>query len=658
MRHFSLLSALMILVGISTLTGCTDDNNQTLTPPDAVTPRLLLSTQNVEAEAVGGTYTVGYAIENGYDDISIQVTCDAQWVTNITTEGSTIAFDVATNPDPAPRSAQLMIKYPGIESVSVAIIQKANDKFFEMAISNETSTSCQSTVLPRDMEMPYIVYLAEVDYFAAAGITTAEELFADDYNYFTSLAKEYDSNLGQFMMINQISFIGQSDISWTGMTPNKEYVLYAYGIEFNNDMTDYTMATPVSYMMVTLESGALRTIEFDVTVTVDGPEVFYEFEPINWDGKYYIDIHAEGDYFYVPEGESPSADYSQMVVDSWLAMMNQYMMSGYSGEQLMNIMCLQGPDSYSEMRDADRRYMMSFYAIDLVDGIPQVVSHPYLVHFKTEPVSVSDMTFEVDMSNVYTRVADIRITPSANDPYTIALVLSDQVPEGSNEDIINWAIDSFYLSLFEGEVVSHVNTLDPETDYSLLIFGYYGGVITTDLTRIDFTTDPESECENSVVRVDFLGPYSPMELASHFPNILNGMEAMYEQYGFYVMWAEIITEKPSQDVFFYHYDESEMALGDGYIFNDLIMYPSTQIATLTARSGVEFTMCGITMDYRGNYSEMWKSEPFMYEYNEETKRPIEEFIERFNTPNTAGKMMLVVPGERTAKEQTISVMKK
>lgn len=657
MRNFSLLYALMILMGVATFVGCTEDTPQTQTPPDQVTPRLLLSTQSVDVEADGGNYSVGYALENGYDGIGIQIACDNQWITNITTDENTIAFDVATNADTAPRTAELMVKYPGIESVVITVVQRANEKFFEMAISNETSTSCQSTVLPRDMEMPYIVYLSEVDYFGTAGITTAEELFADDYNYFTSLAEEYDSNLGQFMMINQISFIGQSDISWTGMTPNKEYVLYAYGIEFNNDMTDYTMATPISYMMVTLESGTLRTVEFDVTVTVDGPEVFYEFEPINWDGKYYIDIYAEGDYLYIPEGESPSAEYSQLVVDNWLAMMNQYMMSGYSGEQLINIMCLQGHDSYTEIREADRRYMMSFYAIDLVDGIPQVVSHPYIVHFKTDPVLASDMTFDVDLSNVYTRVADIRITPSANDPYTVALVLSDQVPEGSNEEIIKWVTDSFYVSLFEGEIVTHVNTLDPETDYSLLIFGYYGGVITTDLTRIDFKTDPESECENSVVRVDFLGPYSPMELASRFPDILNGMEAMYEQYGFYVMWAEIITEKPSQDVFFFHYDESEMALGDGYVFNDLIMYPSTQIATLTARSGVEFTMCGVTMDYRGNYSEMWKSEPFMYEYNEETKRPIEEFIAKFNTPNTTGKMLLVAPGERAAKGQTLSVMK-
>lgn len=658
MRNFSLFSVLIILMGVATFVGCTEDTPQTQTPPDLVTPRLLLSTQSVDAEANGGNYTVGYALENGYDDIDIQITCNVQWITSITTDENTIAFDVATNHDTTPRTAELTVKYPGIESKIITVAQGANENFFEIIVSNKTTTGCQSTVVPSNNEMAYVVNMSEADYFGVAGIITAEELFFDDYNYFSNLAAQHDSNLGQFMLKNQMAFIGQSDIGWTSMTPNKVYILYAYGIEFNNTMTEYSMATPITYVKVELEGNSLRTVEFDVIVTVNGPEVSYDFEPVNWDGKYYIDIYAENDYMYIPEGGSPDAEYSQLVIDNWLSMINLYMMSGYSGEQLLNIMCLEGHDSYSEVREADRRYMMSFYAIDLVDGLPQVVSHPYIVHFKTDPVLASDMTFDVDLSNVYTRVADVRITPTTNDPYTIALVLTDEVPEGSNEEIINWLTGSFGLSLFKGEVTTHLNSLDPETSYSLLIFGYYGGVVTTDLTRIDFTTDPVSECENRVVRVDFMGPYSPIDLAKHFPDSLNGMEDIYEQYGFYVMWAEIITEKPSQDVFFFHYDSDKVALGDDYIFNDLIAYPSDRLTTLTARSGVEFTMCGVTMDYRGNYSELWKSEPFMYEYNASTKRPIEELVEKFNSPTTAGKLMLVAPGERTAKEQTISVMKK
>jgi hypothetical protein len=39
-------------------------------------------------------------------------------------------------------------------------------------------------------------------------------------------------------------------------------------------------------------------------------------------------------------------------------------------------------------------------------------------------------------------------------------------------------------------------------------------------------------------------------------------------------------------------------------------------------------MCAVTMDYRGNFSDMWMSEPFMFNYNEQTKLPLEEIISK------------------------------
>ena len=32
------------------------------------------------------------------------------------------------------------------------------------------------------------------------------------------------------------------------------------------------------------------------------------------------------------------------------------------------------------------------------------------------------------------------------------------------------------------------------------------------------------------------------------------------------------------------------------------------------------------MDYKGNYSDMWVSEPFRYTYNADTKKPLKELI--------------------------------
>lgn len=658
MRTILHLFAMMAITCGVLLAGCTKDA-PTNDNPSTVTTELTLAQSIIDASAEGGSYSVDYTLVGGYEGIGVQASCESEWITDLEITATSITFTVMKNDRTAPRTATVSVKYPGLEDKGITVAQLGGDSLFNLAISNETSTTCQSTVVCSDPNMAYIVYIAEVSYFYQANITTEQELFADDYNYFKSLADDSGTNLGQFLFINDIAFYGQSDIQWTGITPNRDYVLYAYGIAFNENMSDYSLATPVSYMMVRLEGASLRDVEFDVTVTVNGPEASYEFEPTNWQGYYYIDIYSERDYLYLPEGETPSDDYCQVVVDKWLATMEQLRLSGYTGEQIIQIMCLMGKDSYSQLLEADTRYMMSFYAVELIDGMPQVVSRPYLVHFKTEPVEKSDMTFDIAVTDVYTRVADIRVTPTDPEvPYTIAIVNSEMLPEGSNEDIINWYITSYRVQSFKGEFYTHLNSLKPETDYTLLVFGYYGGVITTDLNRVDFTTEPEGVCENSVIRVDFMGPYSPMELAEHYPNALNGMEAMYEQYGFYVMWAEIITEKPSQDVFYFHYEPSELDAGEDAVFADLVSYPAAPVSFLTARSGVEFVMCAVTMDYRGNYSDMWKSELFSYEYNAETKRHIEELISKLISPSRKGKLMVVAPDGRHEEIESIIAVRK
>lgn len=665
MKRLLLSWSLMATICSVVLLSCSADNTTLDKPadddstnePTDVTTSLTLSADSIDVAAEGGTYSIDYTLTGGYEGIGLKALCDAEWVTEVVVSDTTITFTALANSDYTPREAVLTTRYPGIDDQMVMITQACDTSLFDIVISNETSTSCLSTITCDNPDMAYIVSLADISYFHTANITNAEELFTSEYNYYKSLAAEYDQNLGQFMFINEIAFFGESQIQWTSITPNVDYVLYVYGIEFNESMTEYTLATPISHMILRLKGQELKDVKFDVTVTVNGPEALYEFEPIDWSGSYYIDIYSERDYLYLPEGETPSDDYCQSVVNNWLQMINQYMASGYNSTQLMNLMCLKGADSYSQILQADTRYMMSFYAIELVDGIPQVVSRPYLVHFKTEPVEKSDMTFDVAVTNAYTRVADIRVTPSNNDdPYTVTLIPTSDIPEGSNEDIINWYITTFRVSSFRGELTSHLNSLSPETGYTLLVFGYYGGVITTDLTRVDFTTEPEGVCENSVVRVDFMGPYSPMELAEHYPNALNGMEAMYEQYGYYVMWAEIITEKPSQDVFVFFYEPSELE-DESLVFEDLVSYPSPMVSCLTGRSGVEFVMCGVTMDYRGNYSDMWQSEPFTYVYPD-AKRPIEELLSKLATPAQTGRLMLVAPDGRHSEIDSIIAARK
>lgn len=626
MRFFTKLLLLCVATCAMTFVACKDN------PVDEEVNTELSVTLEVamlEIDGNGGTYDIGYTIANGINGIDIVAEADVEWISNIRTAESRLYFDCEKNFTNKVREGLIAVRYPNYSTQTIKVKQAASDALtFEMEICDIKTTSCSSKLYPSDKETPYIVYMAEKDYIMSSHITNERELFQDDYNTFTNWAKEYDvTDLESFMYLNQICFKGDSYITWTGMVPDREYVIYAYAIEFNEEGTDYTLASPVSHEIVILPTHIFSDIEFNVNITVDGPKATYEFEPLNWDGKYYIDIYQEGDYMYLAEGETPSEEYCKQVANNWIGMINIYMQSGYSAEQLINIMCLQGPDSYSETRLSDTKYCMIFYGVEMVDGLPQVTTRPYVANFQTEKVEASDMTIDIKVENCYVRVADLTITPSKDEPYVATFLKKNDLPYSDNQQIINWLLD-YDLSTYTGVVQSSVVGLEPDTEYIALAFGYYGGVVTTDLFRYEFKTEPEGVCENSVIGITHNGPYSLAELEAAMPDTYYNY-GMFEMMGSYLMWAEMETAKQEGNVFMRLYDPIAVTQDRAAVEADLkVSAPKNHTAMFTPTNDQVYVLCGVAMDYRGNFSEMYVSEPFSYAFSEENKRDINEFLDK------------------------------
>lgn len=618
---------MVLLAGLVAFSSCKETPDTNI---DTTERSLTLETQSVEIDGNGGTYSIGYVLKNGINGIDIAAEVDATWIDNLRTSESRLYFDYKKNFTNKEREAKIAVRYPNLSMQTIKIKQTASDALtFEMEICDIKTTSCASRLYPSDKETPYIVYMAEKDYILGSQISTEEELFLDDYHTFTNWAKEYGAaNLKKFMEQYEIFFTGDSYIGWTGMVPDKEYIIYAYAIEFNEEGTDYTLASAVTHEIVILPTHLFSDIEFDVNITVDGPKATYEFAPVNWDGKYYIDIYAEGDYMYVAEGETPNEAYCKQVANNWIGMINIYMQSGYSAEQLLELMCLQGPDSYSEERLSDTKYCMVFYGIEMVDGLPQVTTRPYIAHFQTEKVEASDMTIDIKVENCYVRVADIEITPSKDEPYVATFLRKSDIPYSENDKIIKWLL-SYDLSsnTYRGTIQSNIVGLEPDTEYVAIAFGYYGGVVTTDLFRLDFRTEAEGECENSVLGVTVTAPYSLVELEAAMPDAFYNY-GMFEMMGWYAMCAEIETERPEGNVFMNIYSASELVTSDmEYIKADVCSYVSERSCLFVGENDELYIMCAVTMDYRGNYSEMWISDPFSFSY-ENGFRDINEFLDK------------------------------
>ena len=628
MRTFRLFLTFAAIVAATIFTSCQEG-----TPADNIdTTTSVVFTDleelTVEVGSEQSAVEIAYVINNGIEGIDIVAADEVEWITDVVASNGVLKFNVAKNNEESARETRIRVTYPNVENIYIKVKQAKFDAItFELEVTSSTSTSCSTRIKPSNTDYAYIAYMSEVDYFLTAQITTPEELFQDDYNYFMGYAQQVSAPyLYEFFLMNYFAYEGEQTIEWTGMMPGKEYVLYVYAIEFNEANNDYWMASPVTYKMVTLQGEALEEVQFDVEVTVDGPNASYKIDPKDYTGKYYLTVYEQGDYMY---RNTPADDaYAELVSSVWLDMMAQLMASGYAPDQLLELMCLQGYEEYSELLKGSTNYAMVIYAVEMVDGLPQVASKPQVVNFTTEEVGASTMKLDIKVENKYVRVADIRITPSTNDPYTVAIVAKNEVPDKSDEEIIEWCNKSFYMESYQGEIFSHINSFKPETEYTVLAYGYYGDVVTTELFRLDFTMDAESECENSVVRVDFNGPYSLMELEAYDPDRFYNY-GMFETMGWYAMWSEIITEQPSQDLFYCIYSAQEVAVyGEQAVFEDLVSYSCNPTQILTGQNDKLYVMCAVTMDYRGNFSEMWMSEPFMYKYDASTKRPLEELVEK------------------------------
>lgn len=597
---------------------------------------ITFETTSIVLEGQSGKCSIGYTINNGIEGIDIAIEkSDADWISEPVLNNGKIEFEYTQNLSTSERTASITVAYPNIDRSVIHIKQRVIDSVtFSMEVTAQTTASCTTMITPSDPEATYIVYMAEMDYLLGAQITTTEDLFMDDYNYFMAFAKQVNApKLKEFFLANYFAYQDKQSIIWEGMMPGKDYVLYVYAIEFNQENNDYSIASPITYELITLKGPELTTVEFDVKIDVNGPNAEYSISPINWNGKYYLSIYDESDYMYRNANTPVDEKYAELVADIWIDMMSELIISGYTSNQLLELMCLSGNVEYGETLKGNTNYAVVVYAIDMIDDLPQVVSIPQVFNFRTEAIGASDMTIDIKVENKYVRVADITITPSTEETYTAAIISKSSLPELENNELIEWLNDNLYMETYQGVISTHVNSFMPNTEYTVLAYGYWGDTVTTDLFRYDFKTDEEGVCENSVISVEYAGPYSLKELETYDPNYYYSY-GMFEDMGWYAMWAEIFTEQPTKDLFFCIYSADKVVTsGMDAIFADLVSYTSQKVQMFTGENDKLYVMCAVAMDYRGNYSEMWVSDPFSYNYNAATKRPLNELLDKLN--NTA-----------------------
>ena len=608
---------LLLLISLCAL-ACSHD--------DEVTPSSTFSVTSdiISVNDIGGDYEIYYTLQQS-SQMSAVAVCDAEWITDIdNSKAGTISFRALPNSSNEERTTTITLRHISTDiEPQVTITQSGNtgDKLTLELIKSDYS-ECEVRITPADDSMPYIVMMAEKSYLTEQNITSPEELIAADKSYFYTYITA-DATLEEFLQESSLALNGTGTKRWQDLSPAKEYVIYAYGIYTHEDK--YDAITEIEYLLIENRLPERTAMEFDATITAEGPEVNFVVTPKEWEGYYAVQLVEDSEAGYIEQGLPFTAEAETAVAEAFFYVSDHlYYFEEMSAEEIMQQLGYKGKGEYSKTLNANHRYMAIIYAIDSDNGkVPMMVSKPVVKYFSTGTVERSDMTFEVEFSNIMPRSVDVRITPSSDEQYTAVMMYAKNLPEGDKQQQLDYIMEKYAPLELTGVYVEHIDQLPPATEFIIAVYGYYAGAATTDLFIYRFTTAEDGEGTNRISEIR-CAAYDLMEVAA-LENYYNS----FIGYADYFLSVEVVTAKPSPTL---HFDIFPAHILDEYSEDDiresLLEYSYTSSPDWALCSyGNEYVICGLAEDDNGFVGEMYISEPMKFTKSDTSNA--QEFVELY-----------------------------
>lgn len=562
----------------------------------------------IEISEIGGECVVEYNLPKYIGTMLPVVVCDTEWITDIdNSQKGKIHLRVLPNYSSEEREAIVELRYIETDTRPRVVIRQrglSGDKL-SIEISEVGYSECSVKITPSDNDIRYIAMMAEKRYFTEQGITDEETLLYSDRTLFESYT---DKSLEQFLEDSGIAMQGTQTKLWQDLSPAKEYVIYAYGIYVNGD--NYDRITPVYYTTVSKRLPERSVQNFSATITAEGPEVSFDIMPESWDGYYMVQLVEDSEAGYIEQGLPFTTLNEEQVAEAFFYISDHmYYFEGKSSEEIMQQLGYKGQASFHKTLNANHRYMALIYAIAAEDdNIPMVVSQLQVEYFTTGTVERSDMTFDVEFTNIRPRSVDVCITPSKDETYTAVMMYASSLPEGDKEEQLDYVMSKYAPLELSGIYKEHIDQLPPDTEFIIAVCGYYAGAPTTDLFLYRFTTAKDGKGNNKIVEVRF-SAYDMAEVAALEPYYASMMG-----YADYFLSMEVETLTPSPTL---HYELYAKSQYDSYTHEEirasLLEYAYTSSPDWAlCNYGNEYVLCGLAEDENGYVGEMFVSEPIMF----------------------------------------------
>lgn len=566
----------------------------------------------VYAKAEGGTLQVKYTLSNAQDGLSVQPDTKADWINGLdASQTGVISFVVSENTDTASREADVNVTYGDLQD-GFKVIQEGTvpdepeeHKAFDITVDEVSANSFTMSIIPEDKEITY-------DY---GGISVADlNTLPDDETFVTEfLIPSYEqlavaNNMTLEALLTEILSTGdQTGLTVSGLAAETDYYAYAVGLSTSGEMT-------TEFVKAQFTSEPLGTFDATLEVTVDGPDAVVKVIPAD---------ETEGWYQIVFDGQGhANADMIASAQGQIEGTIQLYGMFGTPREDIVGMLTEYGTQEMSYELKATSDYTAAAFTID-ANGY--ISSNPAIKEFATDEVAMSDNQISMDITSNNGRRVEYTVNTTNNDPYVFfTYQYTGTWTEMTDQQIIDYILENEDVSNYtrRGSVSTYNEGLRQQTDFMVFAFGIDGGVVTTELFRMPFTT-AEATTNDLKFSYDYGPYYNGDEAAAKYPDQLASavgkivFPASYQVDEYYGIWHAIylgdLTDKtayPDEDVY-----QALRVYGNTWLSTTMIyILDPDQI----------YTACGFVEARDGSFGEIYRQivGPFTFD----GCSPIDDFV--------------------------------
>ena len=468
----------------------------------ATTPNAVIEVETTELtfNDRGETKSLSYTIKNSLNGESLTASTEAEWVT-ISVEADKLNITASGNYDDAERTADVTLAYKGAENVILTLSQSriTAEKPIEVELVDYDATTITISVLTADPTttwVPMVTYKESWDYYKG----NENDIFQADLEYFEYLADMNDISLSDFLS----SIVGtgsEESIRITKLEPETEYVVYVYGISLEGERTTDIIATYVK-----TEPPHEGDITFEFSVKEEDFILEYTVTPSHTGVDYFCGIMSEEElnsWKQTLGTDNLKTILQKGSIDSTIALLQQW---GYIEDrtEFFSIYNLSDilEDGWFECKADTKYYIMAAKWNNNCDVIGEVGCYEH-TSAHLEP---SRNVLTLELKNLTQSSVDVKTTTTTNDPYVVLPLRADVVNGLSDDELFELIMSEYDYVIssytYQGTSTNTFGSMRPDSDYTIVAFGYKAGTLTTSkIWREEFHTlasgDPQ-ECTFSM----------------------------------------------------------------------------------------------------------------------------------------------------------------